>query len=51
MKEQEKQFCVWKEKKSSHFVFFETSCNTGADNIDEDYKYCPYCGKEIKFND
>ena len=49
-KEERKDFCEWRE--NNYMFSIESKYNTSCDNFlyleFHDYKYCPYCGKQIK---
>ena len=45
-KEVKKEYCEWKRGKKSNY--YKPGCDKTKWNQILDFKYCPYCGKQIK---
>lgn len=46
-------FCLWTFKEDKdHFWYYLTGCKETHDFMffKDNYKYCPFCSKEIQFN-
>ena len=41
------EVCEWKERKDRRYFPYKSSCGY-RDLMNDDYVYCPYCGKKIK---
>jgi len=42
------QVCAWVEKTHKYRVWRETACGNENYSMDEEFKFCPYCGKRLK---
>lgn len=47
VEEYNNDFCEWRKYENEILFPYKTSCGT-SDLYDDSYKYCPYCGKNIK---
>lgn len=48
-----KRVCVWKERLSSgQYLYFDTECEQWfyiGLHSEEEIKYCPFCGKKVRY--
>ena len=47
-KEVKKEYCEWKYIIDKNIYYWESGCKKTLRSKDREFKYCPYCGKEIK---